>query len=292
HLRAHRRHALVRPRDAVQAPERGGFAQRLSIRQAPPAPPLLQELRDPFLREGEKRGRHRHPRGERALPRGRRSLVAAAGALRRQESLRAAMRPSRRVRSLVLLLAVLACTAVPVTGRKELNLVGEGTMNQLGAQTYGQEISKGKKSTDADATAMVQRVAKRIADAAEANFHPNYQWEATLLDDPKTVNAWCLPGGKIAVYSGILPLTRDETGLAVVLGHETAHALAHHGAERVSRSTLMQLGESGILAAVGAAKPEAVKATAAALGLGSQVGVELPFSRSQESEADHIGLVR
>jgi predicted Zn-dependent protease len=201
------------------------------------------------------------------------------------------MRPLLAGRSLVLLLAALSCTTVPVTGRKELNLVGEGTINQLGAQTYAQEISKAKKSTDPAATAMVQRVAKRIADAAEANFHPNYQWEATLLDDPKVVNAWCLPGGKIAVYTGILPLTKDDDGLAVVLGHETAHALAHHGAERLSRSTLMQLGESGLLAAVGAAKPEAVKAVGAALGIGSQVGIELPFSRAQESEADHIGLI-
>src|SRR3954465_8331954 len=200
------------------------------------------------------------------------------------------MKSLATVLSSALLLAV-SCTTVPVTGRKSLNLVGEGTVNQLGAQTYQQEVSKGTLSADQNAAAMVQRVAQRIAQAAEANFHPNYQWEAKLLDDPKTVNAWCLPGGKIAVYSGILPLTQDETGLAVVLGHETAHALAHHGAERMSRSTLMQLGETGILAAVGAAKPQAVQAVGAALGIGSQVGIELPFSRSQESEADHIGLV-
>jgi len=185
----------------------------------------------------------------------------------------------------------MACTTVPITGRKELNLVGDGTMNQLGQQTYAQELAKAKPSSDQAANAMVQRVAKRIADAAEANFHPGYQWQATLLDDPKTVNAWCLPGGKIAVYSGILPITQDESGLAVVLAHETAHALAHHGAERLSRTQLMQLGETGILAAVGAAKPQAVQAVGAALGLGAQVGVELPFSRQQESEADHIGLV-
>jgi predicted Zn-dependent protease len=200
------------------------------------------------------------------------------------------MKSLATVLSSALLLAV-SCTTVPVTGRKSLNLVGEGTVNQLGAQTYQQEVSKAKVSTDQNATAMVQRVAQRIAQAAEANFHPNYQWEAKLLDDPKTVNAWCLPGGKMAVYSGILPLTQDETGLAVVLGHETAHALAHHGAERMSRSELMQVGEAGILAAVGAAKPGAVQAVGAALGIGSQVGVELPFSRQQESEADHIGLV-
>src|SRR3954468_11624551 len=102
------------------------------------------------------------------------------------------MKSLATVLSSALLLAV-SCTTVPVTGRKSLNLVGEGTMNQLGAQTYQQEISKAKPSTDQAATAMVQRVAKRIADAAEANFHPGFQWEATLVDDPKTVNAWCLP---------------------------------------------------------------------------------------------------
>jgi predicted Zn-dependent protease len=201
------------------------------------------------------------------------------------------MKPTRTVRSLALLVISLACSTAPITGRKELNLVGDGTMNQLGAQTYAQELAKAKPSGDGAANAMVQRVAKRIADAAEANFHPGYQWQVTLIDDPKTVNAWCLPGGKIAVYSGILPLTQDESGLAVVLAHETSHALAHHGAERVSRMELMQLGEAGILAAVGAAKPEAVQMVGAALGLGAQLGVELPFSRTQEAEADHIGLV-
>jgi predicted Zn-dependent protease len=197
----------------------------------------------------------------------------------------------RILRPFALLLVCFSCTTAPITGRKELNFVGESTMNQLGEQTYAQELAKAKRSSDTAATAMVQRVAKRIADAAEVNFHPGYQWQVTLIDDPKTVNAWCLPGGKIAVYSGILPLTQDEAGLAVVLAHETSHALAHHGAERVSRMELMQLGESGILAAVGAAKPEAVQMVGAALGLGAQLGVELPFSRTQESEADHIGLV-
>src|SRR3989475_11408085 len=100
-----------------------------------------------------------------------------------------------------------------------------------------------------------------------------------------------MPGGKIAVYNGILPITKDDDGLAVVLAHEISHALAHHGAERLSRMQLMQLGEAGILAAVGAAKPQAVQMVGAALGLGAQLGVELPFSRTPESEADHIGPV-
>src|ERR1700693_1105057 len=127
------------------------------------------------------------------------------------------MKSTLTTRSLALLLVMLGCTTAPVTGRKELNLVGDTTMNQLGVQTYAQELAKAKPSSDQAANAMVQRVAKRIADAAEANFHPGYQWQVTLIDDPKTVNAWCLPGGEIAVYSGLLPLTQEESGFAVVL---------------------------------------------------------------------------
>ena len=184
-----------------------------------------------------------------------------------------------------------ACTTAPVTGRKQLNLVGDSTINQLGVQAYQQELAKAKRDTDSSHVELVQRVAKRLADTAEAAYHPGYQWETAVIDDPKTVNAWCMPGGKIAVYSGIFPITQDESGLAVVLAHEISHALAHHGAERVSRTELMQLGEAGILAAVQAKSPNAVQMTGAALGLGSQIGVELPFSREQESEADHIGLI-
>ena len=192
---------------------------------------------------------------------------------------------------LIVAAMVAACSTAPVTGRKQLNLVGDSTVNQLGMQSYQQEISKAKQDTDPAHVELVQRVTKRLAETAEKEWHPGYQWQATVVDDPKTVNAWCMPGGKIAVYSGIFPLTQDENGMAVVLAHEISHALAHHGAERLSRTSLMQLGEAGILAAVNAKKPEATKVAGAALGLGAQLGVELPFSRSQESEADHIGLV-
>jgi predicted Zn-dependent protease len=196
------------------------------------------------------------------------------------------------VKNLLLIAAVVAaCTTAPVTGRKQLNLVGDSTVNQLGMQAYQQEVSKAKVDTNPAHVELVQRVAKRLADTAEAQFHPGYQWQTTIIDDPKTVNAWCMPGGKIAVYSGIFPVTQDENGLAVVLAHEISHALAHHGAERLSRSQLMQVGEAGLLAAVQAGKPEATQMAGAALGLGGQLGVELPFSRQQESEADHIGLV-
>ena len=196
-----------------------------------------------------------------------------------------------RTLALLVVLALGSCTTAPVTGRKELDLVSDGTMNQLGLQTYQQELSKVKVDGDPAHRAMVDRVAKRLIDAAEKNYHPGFKWQVTPIDDPKTLNAWCLPGGDIAVYSGILPVTQDDTGLAVVLAHEISHALAHHGAERVSRSELMQLGEAGLLAAVSAAKPQAAQTAAALIGIGSQVGIELPFSRQQESEADHIGLV-
>ena len=154
------------------------------------------------------------------------------------------------MRNLLLAAATLAaCTTAPVTGRKQLNLVGDSTINQLGVQTYQQELAKAKTDTDPAHVEMVQRVSKRLADTAEAQFHPGYQWQTTVIDDPKTVNAWCMPGGKIAVYNGILPITKDDDGLAVVLAHEISHALAHHGSERLSRMELMQLGEAGILAA-------------------------------------------
>ena len=196
------------------------------------------------------------------------------------------------VKTLLLVAALLAaCTTAPVTGRKQLNLVGDSTINQLGMQSYQQEVAKAKTDTNPAHVEIVQRVSKRLAETAEAQFHPGYQWQTTVIDDPKTVNAWCMPGGKIAVYSGIFPITQDENGLAVVLAHEISHALAHHGAERLSRTQLMQLGEAGLLAAVQANKPGAAQMTGAALGLGAQLGVELPFSRQQESEADHIGLV-
>jgi len=187
--------------------------------------------------------------------------------------------------------AASGCTTTPVTGRRQLNLVGDDTINQLGMQQYTEALGKAKKSTNQAQIAEVNRVGQRLAAAAEAAFKPGYKWEFNVIDDDKTVNAWCLPGGKIAVYSGIMPLTKDDSGLATVLAHEISHALAHHGAERLSRSEILQLGETGLMAAVSAGKPGASQAVGAALGLGAQLGVELPFSRKQESEADHIGLI-
>jgi predicted Zn-dependent protease len=135
---------------------------------------------------------------------------------------------------------------------------------------------------------MVRRVGERLAAAADK---PDYKWEFNLIDDPKTVNAWCLPGGKVAVYSGILPVTQDENGLAVVLGHEISHALARHGAERMSQGLLAQLGGAALSVALANRPGETQQLAQQAYGAGAQVGVLLPFSRAQESEADHIGLI-
>ena len=158
----------------------------------------------------------------------------------------------------------------------------------LGLDAYQQALQSTKLSTDADQVQMVRRVGARLAQAADK---PDYKWEFNLIDDPKTLNAFCLPGGKVAVYSGILPVTRDDNGLAVVLGHEIAHALARHGDERMSQGLIAQFGGVALDALL-AEKPAQVRQMyAAAYGTGANVGVLLPYGRKQESEADRIGLV-
>jgi len=186
------------------------------------------------------------------------------------------------------LAALAACQSVPYTNRPRLLLVTADEEAALGVSAYKDALSKAKISSDAAATAMVRRVGERIAVAAD---QPGFQWEFNLIDDPKMINAWCLPGGKVAVYSGILPVTKDEDGLAVVMGHEIAHAVARHGSERMSQGLLAQLGGAALGAAM-SAKPAATQRLAQqAYGAGATVGVLLPFSRAQESEADRIGLI-
>ncbi|MGE5352678.1 MAG: M48 family metallopeptidase [Syntrophothermus sp.] len=201
---------------------------------------------------------------------------------------------------LFLLLAVfsLECSTVPLTGRKQLDLVPASQMLSMSFQQYGEFLKQNKLSTDANATAMVKRVGQRIQHAVEKYMADNnlsdqlkgYQWEFNLVDS-KEVNAWCMPGGKVVVYTGILPLTQDESGLAVVLGHEISHAVAKHGDERMSQGLLTQLGGVALQVAL-QSKPQATQQLfLAAFGVGAQVGVLLPFSRTQESEADHLGLI-
>ncbi len=187
----------------------------------------------------------------------------------------------------VVLLLIVGCETVPLTGRRQIMLLPEGAELQMGLDSYKQVLSKAKVSTDPNATAQVKRVGPRIA---QATGRTDYQWEFTVLED-KQVNAFCLPGGKVAVYTGILPVTQDDAGLAAVLGHEVAHAVARHGGERVSQNLLVQTGLAATQAALSSGDPTMVQSVTALLGAGASVGLLLPWSRSQESEADHLGLI-
>jgi metalloendopeptidase OMA1, mitochondrial len=191
------------------------------------------------------------------------------------------------LRLLPALILTIGCATVPVTGRKQLLLLSESEETSLGLQSYQEVLSKEKLSTDPAGNALVQRVGARIAAATGKS----YPWEFKLVDKPDTINAFCLPGGKVVVYSGILPVTLDEDGLATVIGHEVAHAIARHGGERVSEGMLTNVGIEAVSAGMGAKDPQTVKTVTGLLGAGLQVGVLLPFSRDQESEADHMGLV-
>lgn len=188
--------------------------------------------------------------------------------------------------SALAMLAV-ACQTVPVTGRHQLMLISPEQELGLGEEAYKKTLKESKLSEDQTQTAMVRRVGERIARAAN---RPDFNWEFNLVED-KTPNAFCLPGGKVVVYTGILPFTKDETGLAVVVGHEVAHALARHGAERMSTGLLTDLAGKTAGIVFGGGDPETAKQVEAAFGIGSGVGIILPFSRHQESEADEIGLL-
>jgi predicted Zn-dependent protease len=177
--------------------------------------------------------------------------------------------------------------AHPITGRRELLLLPESNELEMGLTSYQEILQKSKVSTDSVLNAQVTRVGRRIA---EATGRTDYQWEFKVLDDPQA-NAFCLPGGKVAVYTGILPITRDDAGLAVVLGHEVSHAIARHGGERVSQGLLVQTGLAATQLALSNRDPAVVQSVTALLGAGASVGLLLPWGRSQESEADHIGLV-
>jgi len=196
-------------------------------------------------------------------------------------------------------LFLLGCAEVPVTHRKGLHLVPESELLALSFQQYGEVIKKSKLSTDQKKIQMVRRVGERIARSSEAFLRESgrgdqissYKWEFNVIEDDKVVNAWCMPGGKVAVYTGILPYTRDETGLAVVLGHEVAHAIADHGNERMSQALLANMGGMALSVALASKPSQTRDLFMAAFGAGAAVGFLLPYSRLHESEADRIGLM-
>jgi metalloendopeptidase OMA1, mitochondrial len=186
-------------------------------------------------------------------------------------------------------LVLTGCATVPVTGRSQLRMVSADQEMQLGLTSFDKMKQDVPISQDPAANATVQRVGKRIAAAAGPDL-PNAQWEFVVFDS-KEANAFCLPGGKIGVYTGILPIAQTDAGLATVLGHEVAHAAAHHGAERMSYQMALQYGEEALGKGLSTFDPKVQSLATAAYGMGTQVGIELPFSRKDESEADHMGLV-
>jgi predicted Zn-dependent protease len=205
----------------------------------------------------------------------------------------------RKVIVIVLALTFLyGCATVPVTGRKQLSLVSSAEINQMSAQQYQEVIKKGPLSTNKEQTEMVKRVGVRIQKAVEkymaekgaSSQLAGFSWEFNLIQDDKTVNAWCMPGGKVAFYTAILPICKDEAGVAVVMGHEVAHAIANHGAERMSQGLLAEFGMSTLSAAMGQNPTATQQIFMQAVGVGTNVGM-LKFSRSHESEADHMGLI-
>jgi predicted Zn-dependent protease len=183
---------------------------------------------------------------------------------------------------------VAACASAPYTHRSQLILVSESQETALGADAYRQVLSKAKVEHDPKINAIVHEVGERIARAAD---RPDYKWEFTVIDAPDTVNAFALPGGKVAVYTGLLPVAHDTAGLAAVIGHEVGHAIAHHGAERMSQAMGAQALGVALSVGLGGTSPQTANAIMQLYGLGAQVGVLLPWSRTQESEADHIGLI-
>lgn len=198
----------------------------------------------------------------------------------------------------VLALVIVACSTVPITGRKQLSLIPAAEMLGMSYQEYGEFLKAHPLSTNQQQTAMVRSVGVKIQHAVESYMQQNgygdalkdYKWEFNLVES-KEVNAWCMPGGKVVFYTGILPITKTEAGLAVVMGHEVAHAIAEHGNERMSQGLIAQYGAAALSTAL-AKKPEETKNLwMTVYGVGAQYGALLPFGRTQESEADHLGLV-
>jgi predicted Zn-dependent protease len=205
----------------------------------------------------------------------------------------------KRIACLVAIFFLMGCSTVPITGRKQLSFIPQGQLMTLSDQNYKQVLSQSKISTDVSWNQKVAEVGQKIAASAEIFMRENgmekdlanYKWEFNLIQDDKTVNAFCMPGGKIVVYTGILPVVKDENGLATVMSHEVAHAIANHGGERMSQEIMVQAGGMGLSQLMKSKPAVAQKILMQAYGAGSQVGILLPYSRSHESEADHIGLI-
>ncbi len=199
--------------------------------------------------------------------------------------------------SLLVVGVLLACSRTVFTGRKQMTLIPVGELNQLSFSEYRAFLSKNPPMTSGPEVDLVKRVGNDIKAAVEVYYRAkgltnelrNFAWEFNVVNDP-TVNAFCMPGGKVVVFTGILKVTQNEDALAVVMGHEVAHALANHGNERMSQMLAAQLGLTSLQVAMANKPAQTRELVLAAAGVGAQVGVLLPFSRKHESEADEIGL--
>lgn len=199
---------------------------------------------------------------------------------------------------LSVILFSLSCQKVPITGRKQVHVIPESEMVSLALTQYQETLKQSKVISGTAEANMVNTVGQKISAAAvslmkqlnQSDRLQGYAWEYHLLEN-NVPNAWCLPGGKIAVYSGLLPITQTEAGLAVVMGHEVGHAIAQHGNERMSQQLAAELGGVGLSVALSSKPQQTQDIFQAAYGYGAQYGALLPFSRTQESEADKIGLV-
>jgi len=198
----------------------------------------------------------------------------------------------------ILIIASLSCTKVPISGRRQLHLLPESQMMSMSLASYREFLSKNPAVNQSDKNAaMVKSVGAKISQAVTLFMKQKglskriagYKWEFNLVND-KVVNAWCMPGGKVVVYSGLLPVTQDEASLAIVMGHEVAHAIARHGNERMSQGLLVQLGGLGLSVAMAQKSTETQNIFMQSYGVASNLGV-MAYSRKHESEADKLGLV-
>lgn len=203
----------------------------------------------------------------------------------------------KKLVALIVVCVIWSCAKVPISGRRQMNLLPESDLISMSKQEYQSFLSQANVVTGTDQAEMVERVGRKIANAVEQYMIQHghqkrikgFEWEFKLVDDP-TVNAWCMPGGKICFYTGILDITQDETGLAVVMGHEVAHAIARHGNERMSKAIAAQMGGVALSIAIMNKGPQTQELFAQAYGISNGLG-GLAFSRKNELESDKLGLV-
>ena len=193
-----------------------------------------------------------------------------------------------------------SCTTAPITDRRQLKILPESKLNAQAAQIYEKVKEKEKMSEDINTLNLIKKIGSKIENSISEYFHrenlddptSNFQWEYILIENKKVKNAWCMPGGKIAVYTGILDVTKNKNGLAAVMGHEIAHAVAKHSVERASRGVLLKTGTSLINIATRGKLSQINRATGMdTVGLLSSIGIMNPFNRKQETEADYLGMI-